>query len=277
LAAKIGDQASGKGLDDVLPRSRRLMLEARANLEQWRVAVSRNDVLEEGEREVIQSVMGVARRDAELSYSMVAKGLSGRAGMETLEYALRRTAQAMMAVLIELVKIAPSGDVVADMQEEDLRSALRTRAAYGQLVVAIEAVEGPIEARLDAAHGLFNELISGSLSNDIRIADVSVFQGLLDRITDWQAERSKTPGEALWSEVMSVGSLIRGINQRETLRNHDRRVLARIVSGDPIESHRTEANPLLGLDAALDRLLVGSGSDPEVRDRVAYLAAAIGL
>lgn len=287
LARSLIGELRSSTLIEVLPRARRLMLEARANLEQWRVAVSRNKDLEEQEREIIQSVMSMARRDVESSYSMVAKEVNGRAGMETVEYALRRTARAMVAMLIELVKIAPTGDAVEDMQREDLMVALRTRAAYGQLAIDLSGMDGPVADRLHTAGRRIRELISGESKNDIRIADVTVFQGLLERIDEWGSGPSATPGEALWSEVESVGSLLRGINQREILRNHDKRVLGELhdalESDEAVLTHWGQIDELLGMDASLDEMLAapsyerGPGLLASVRNRIHYLATALGL
>ncbi|MEM6733369.1 MAG: hypothetical protein AAF658_17560, partial [Myxococcota bacterium] len=69
----------------VLPRARRLMLEARANLEQWRVAVLRIDALNDSEREMVEMLMSVARRDVESSYSMIAHEINGSSATQTLE------------------------------------------------------------------------------------------------------------------------------------------------------------------------------------------------
>lgn len=264
------------------------MLEARANLEQWRVAVVRSNVLEEGEREMIQMLMSVARKDVESGYSLVARELTGSTAAETLEYALRRTRRALTAVLIELAKLAPQDESLAQLLREDLQQALRSRAAYARLARLVEQQDGPLGDRFEIVGVQIEQLLSGVDGVELRLSDVASFEGVLDRIRDWQRSPADTPGEQLWSEVTSVCSLVRGINQREALRNHDRALLQELAGGleaagmDALRASWGRVRALLGLDPALDRVLLTPGSVTDdaalakARDRLLDLAEAYG-
>ncbi len=237
------------------------MLEARANLEQWRVAVVRSEALKDNEREMIQMLMSVARKDVESGYSLIARELTGSTAAETLEYALRRTRRALTAVLIELAKFAPQDDAPERLQQEDLEQGIRSRAAYARLARLVEEQDGPLGDRFEIVGVQIEQLLSGVDGIELRLTDVASFEGLLDRIRDWQRSPSDTPGEQLWSEVTSVCSLVRGINQREVLRNHDRALLTELMGCleaeglDALRENWGRTKALLGLDRALDRAL----------------------
>ena len=144
----------------LLPRARRLMLEARANLEQWRVAVLRSDALEDDERQMIQMVMGVARSDLETSYGMLPRTPQAENAPETLEYALRRTRRALVAVLLEIGRLRDDDDALTRLQREDLDDALTTRQAYSRVLLRIEAEQGSVDDRLERARSASDELCS---------------------------------------------------------------------------------------------------------------------
>lgn len=273
----------------LLPRARRLMLEARANLEQWRVAVLRSDALEDDERQMIQMVMGVARRDLEASYAMLPRSPEAENAPETLEYALRRTRRALVAVLLEIGRLRDDDDALMRLQREDLDAALTTRQAYSRVSLRIEEARGPVDHKLEQARSAIDELLVESAGVEIRLSDRATFAALSERIRQWQGASQHAEGNQLWSEVASVCALVRAINQREVLRNHDRAVVQGLVFGVDERDSSTllarwgELIALSGLDAALDRLLAKPLAAIDEHDlskaveRLRTLAAVLGI
>ncbi|MEO0815173.1 MAG: hypothetical protein AAFY60_20095, partial [Myxococcota bacterium] len=245
----------------------------RTNLEQWRVAVVRSEALEDSEREMIQMLMSVARKDVESGYSLIARELPRGTAAETLEYALRRTRRALTAVLIELAKLTPHDSSISELQKEDLEQALRARASYARLTRLVSSQDGPLADRFEILGVQLEQLLSGVDGVELRLTDVSSFEGILDRIRDWQRSPSATTGEQLWSELTSVVSLVRGINQREVLRVHDRALLreleAALEESSVPNSLWSKLRPLVGLDPELDEILL----DPDGRSPASSLRA----
>lgn len=288
-AARELAQLLSPDIGTVLPRARRLMLEARANLEQWRVAVLRSDALEDDERQMIQMVMGVARSDLETSYGMLPRTPQAENAPETLEYALRRTRRALVAVLLEIGRLRDDDDALIRLQREDLDAALTTRQAYSRVLLRIETEQGSVDDRLEQARSAIDELLEQSAAAEIRLSDRATFAALSERIRQWQDGSPPAEGSQLWSEVASVFALVRAINQREVLRNHDRAVVQGLIFGVDERDSSTllarwgELIALSGLDAALDRLLAKPLAAIDEHDlskaveRLRTLAAVLGI
>lgn len=158
----------------------------------------------------------------------------------------------------------------------DLGVSLQSRRLYSQLRRSI--LEEPIpeddptlERRLRELAERLEALKDHEIYPLLRFDDRVALRDLRQRIESWLGApgRDPRPGMGLWQEVTGFAELLKAINHRHELRQHDRRLVRRtfhrlIQSGaPPFEPDRgpaSELDPLLGLDDELDELILNRES-----------------
>ncbi|MEM6732272.1 MAG: hypothetical protein AAF658_12005, partial [Myxococcota bacterium] len=147
-----------------------------------------------------------------------------------------------------------------------------------------ERMNGPLQERFEEIRSKFHKLLDQQAAIAIRLVDVEAFEQLTDRVDDWLASPNESPGEQLWSEVESVVALLRGINQRESLRSHDKGVLSEL--GPKLEAPLNRdswqvIDSLFGLDSLVDHLLergfdaLSETDDQRLRGRLRELSERV--
>ncbi|MEL7059321.1 MAG: hypothetical protein AAGN46_04750 [Acidobacteriota bacterium] len=157
----------------------------------------------------------------------------------------------------------------------DLADSLEIRRLYGQFRRSIlrgeETLDGEsLQRRLRAASNRIAILRDLKIYPFLRIYDRVPIRRLQKRILAW-LERSpadpetESEGRRLWSDLRSFAELLRQINNREELREHDRRTVNRIYRllfepasppERPLPAHVEDLEKLLGRDDELDLLVL---------------------
>ncbi|MDY7093184.1 MAG: hypothetical protein SX243_09455 [Acidobacteriota bacterium] len=160
----------------------------------------------------------------------------------------------------------------------DLSTSLEIREAFGGLRRSVLVDENDpaldVEARL---HRMAERLVA--LRGEryyplLRFDDRVAVRRLYQRIVEWQEGRAdeEVTGQRLWRDVVGFAELLRQINHREELREHDIRTVATLLqklgprgtSPKPLsEKAQEELFSLRGLDNELDGLLEVMESSPD--------------
>ncbi len=176
-------------------------------------------------------------------------------GLLTLETAIR-----------EYEGLAP-----AERRWSDLKDSLETRRLYGQFRRAVLRSEhNPAEdqtARLRAAVNRIAILRDLKIYPFLRIDDRVAIRRLQKRILAWleraDGAAKDEEGRQLWSDLVSFAELLGQVNNREDLREHDRKTVSRLhrvlfeARQGPtriLPSHLADLELLLGRDEDLDRI-----------------------
>ncbi|MEM9556319.1 MAG: hypothetical protein AAGC60_18835 [Acidobacteriota bacterium] len=157
----------------------------------------------------------------------------------------------------------------------DLADALEIRRLYGQFRRAIarggEEPEGEeLRTQLRSAANRIAILRDLKIYPFLRIYDRIPIRRLQKRILEWLERDDGDPakneeGMQLWSDLLSFAELLKQINNREELREHDRRTVTRLVrllfeakSMPPqiLPGHLEALEQLLGRDDQLDRIVL---------------------
>jgi hypothetical protein len=156
----------------------------------------------------------------------------------------------------------------------DLEVSLQSRRLYGQLRRHILSGPRPedrpvLEQRLREVAVRLGALRDLEIYPLLRFDDRVLFRDLRHRIEEWlgAAHRDLWSGSRLWQDIHGITELLKAINFRQELREHDRRAVRRVyqrlceAGAPPFEAawgpiH--ELAPLLGLDDELDDLLLRS-------------------
>lgn len=171
----------------------------------------------------------------------------------------------------------------------DLASALGVRRRYATLrreVWRASAQRLDVQPRLRAVSKSISALLNCDEYPCMRLGDRRELRMLQFRIQSWLSSEypSETVGERTWEEVLTVVSLLAGVNRRSELVAHDAGILAGLTSVvartvDP-RALRQAAEPLFGVDPELDVLLDIHSAEGNERERwqqtIARLAAERG-
>lgn len=178
-------------------------------------------------------------------------------GLLTLETAIR-----------EYEGLAP-----AERRWSDLKDSLETRRLYGQFRRAIlRSEQNPAEDQTSRLRGAVNRI---AILRDLkiypflRIDDRVSIRRLQKRILAWLERPDGAPkdeeGRQLWSDLVSFAELLGQINNREDLREHDRKTVSRLhrvlfearqAPARILPSHLADLELLLGRDEDLDRIIL---------------------
>ncbi len=169
---------------------------------------------------------------ARLELSRAAASLAGATSREALIVAcdrgrrkLRRCAEAVLdSAPEERVQTEPPGPQVSAVE-----SALIVRVAYGQFREALPACDPTDPASVMRAIRIsvnaVSRLLGGRAYEHIRHADRLMLRELQQRMVHWAHQPDHATGVRLHKDLMTTADLLRGINHRQELREHDERAL----------------------------------------------------
>lgn len=184
---------------------------------------------------------------------------------------LRRAGKSLIAVEAAIREY--EGLPVQNRYWSDVRDSLDTRRLYGQFRRAVQGRDRARGERSNLREHMRRVANRIAILRDLaiypflRIDDRLQIRSLQKRIQSWlQGEEAATEaaGERLWQDIVAFANLLHQINNREELRDHDRRAVSeayRILfeSGEipeRIHAHRlTLLEPLFGRDDELDDIL----------------------
>jgi hypothetical protein len=142
----------------------------------------------------------------------------------------------------------------------ELASALAIRRLYARFRHDLRrAADDTPQAVLEAvryAGGALSTLAGKPCYADVRFSDRMVLRRLRERALSWaRHDRSVPAGLQLLEDVWTCGNLLRGINRRQELKDHDRALIPRLLRGpDDVAAWFAELDALYGLDDDLDQL-----------------------
>lgn len=146
----------------------------------------------------------------------------------------------------------------------ELAAALNVRGCYATLrreVARASAQQLGIQPRLQAASKSIASLLNSEAFPSMRLGDRRELRMLQFRIQSWLSSEhpSESVGERTWEEVLTVVSLLAGVNRRSELTTHDAALLADlacvVTRTEDTNALSRAAAPLFGLDPQLDLLL----------------------
>lgn len=160
----------------------------------------------------------------------------------------------------------------------DLEISLRIRSLYSALRRRVLADGHPtadqLRGRLEVVTRHLAELRSAEIYRFLRIDDRVQMRALYRRAVVWlnqPDDPDAAGGRHLWQDLTSFVELLRGVNNRQELREHDRLVLERAcrIMADEARAPETVEGELLeelrnvvGRDDELDALVLGPGGEP---------------
>lgn len=181
----------------------------------------------------------------------------------------RRKARRAIRAVLEAAAELEGGPVPRDTDAEvarleaEVENAIVVRKLYARFR---RSLRRPVDESPDAvlsclryAAGALAMLLTATESSNLRVSDRSMLRGLRDRVFAWaRSEKDPRAGLDLLEDVFTSADLLRGINQRQELRAHDRALvseLARVVSyasgAAPLEAFAR----IEGMDDEVDALL----------------------
>lgn len=180
---------------------------------------------------------------------------------------LKRTMISVESVLHDYEGLEPPR-----RQWTDLEVSLQNRRLYGQLRRQILGGPRPderpvLEQRLGEVAGRLAAIRDLEIYPLLRFDDRVALRDLRQRIEEWLAApyRDLRSGTSLWQDLTGFAEMLKGVNHRQELRQHDRSLVRRTYRRlfdpgapplDPDEGPAYELAPLLGLDDELDELLL---------------------
>lgn len=186
---------------------------------------------------------------------------------------LRRAGKALLTLettIREYERLPPK-----ERRWTDLKDSLEIRRVYGQFRrFVLRAADDPrgevLERHLRSASHRIALLRDLKIYPFLRIYDRVPIRKLQKRILGWlerdeSLEAKEKAGRELWSDLVSFAELLAQINQREELREHDRRTLRRVhqllfesrrTPKELLPGHLEDLETLLGRDAELDRIIL---------------------
>lgn len=182
------------------------------------------------------------------------------------ETALRKVRRAIRAVL-EAARETGASDVLGGVhrgqhQVSDVASGLAVRRLYSSFRRALrDPVDDSPEAVLMAvryAAGAMATMVASPDYPDVRASDRAVLRELRERALRWaRGERSVVAGMNLLADLRTCGDLLRGINRRQELREHDHALLEKLRFGPngDLGVWMEAVESLIGIDDTLDELI----------------------
>ena len=174
---------------------------------------------------------------------------------------------------LELSSETSSGGV----PDVDIENALAVRRLYSRFRRSLrrpesESPEDVFTCVRYAASALAT-LLTATDSSTLRVSDRVMLRSLRDRIFAWaRGERDVQAGLQVLGDVFTSADLLRGINQRQELRVHDRSVVATVVGLGEQPDGLELALRLEGLDDQLDLLLERRAKHGDAAIRLELLA-----
>jgi hypothetical protein len=193
----------------------------------------------------------------------------------------RRKLRRGVRAILEAAREAGSEDLLGGPHQDqhrvaDLAPALSVRRLYATFRRSLRApADDSPEAVLAAvryAGGALAALITSPDYSEVRASDRVVLRRLRERALTWaRGDRNPVEGLRLIADLDTTSDLLRGINDRQELRAHDRAAIAAALAADDAdgETWRGLLEGLRGLDDDLDDALDGLGPSPDAAQRAA--------
>lgn len=147
-------------------------------------------------------------------------------------------------------------------QVADVASGLAVRRLYARFRRSLrrptERDADTVLAAVRYAGGALATLVTSPDYADVRASDRAVLRKLRERALHWaRHDRRPSTGMQLIEDLWTCGDLLRGINQRQELQQHDRELSLKLASGPSgdIAAWFAALEPLLGTDDQLDAIL----------------------
>lgn len=153
--------------------------------------------------------------------------------------------------------------------ETELEISLQVRRAYGKFRRHVNDFElgavggSAIEQALNNAATAIALLTGRDVYVELRVSDRVELRALQKRLMDWTvtSRHDARAGQRLLEDLRAFVELLSQVNHRQELREHDRKLLARLLDGGADEAEtpgfRSDLDCLAGLDEELDQLLWG--------------------
>lgn len=186
---------------------------------------------------------------------------------------LRRVHKALISLESAIYEF--EGESAPERQWTDLDDSLEIRRLYGQFRRAVlrgdlEASGKALKDQLKSASRRIAILRDLKIYPFLRIDDRLTIRQLHRRICSWSqstAASKDEDGRRIWQDLVSFARLLSKINEREELREHDRRTIQRLLtlgsrqdqSGPLNDSQQKEVETLLGCDDDLDLVILKPG------------------
>lgn len=216
----------------------------------------------------------VVRAQMMETYDALVSALANRYAWVVASHAdagLRRVSRGLLT--LETAMREYEGLPPAERRWHDLKDSLETRRLYGQFRRAIlRSEQNPAEDLAGRMRGAANRI---AILRDLkiypflRIYDRLPIRRLQKRILAWidqpEDPHKDEEGRQLWSDLVSFAELLAQVNNREDLREHDRKTVSRLhrvlfearqAPARILPSHLADLEQLLGRDEDLDRIIL---------------------
>lgn len=222
----------------------------------------------------VSNLAFVVRAQMMETYEALVSALANRYAWVVASHAdagLRRVSRGL--ITLESAMREYEGLAPAERRWHDLKDSLETRRLYGQFRRAILRSEQnageDLTTRLRGAANRIAILRDLKIYPFLRIYDRLSIRRLQKRILGWLERPEEPPkdeeGRQLWSDLVSFAELLVQVNNREDLREHDRKTVSRLhrvlfeARQTPqriLPSHLADLELLLGRDEDLDRIIL---------------------
>ncbi len=200
------------------------------------------------------------------------------AGQRKARRAIRAVLDAAEARATSAIEATPERESgVVEAPDADVENAISVRRLYARFRRSLrrpasESAEDVLVCVRYAA-GALATLLTATDSSTLRVSDRVMLRSLRDRVFEWaRGDRGVQAGLQVLGDVFTSADLLRGINQRQELRAHDRSVIATLLAfGDQADGSDMVLR-LEGLDDELDRILERRSQDGISAVREALLA-----
>lgn len=181
----------------------------------------------------------------------------------------RRKARRALRAVLEAAADLEGGAVPRDTDAEvarleaEIENAIVVRKLYARFRRSLRrpSAETPDEVMscLRYAAGALAMLLTATESSNLRVSDRSMLRGLRDRVFAWaRSDKDPRAGLDLLEDVFTSADLLRGINQRQELRAHDRALVADLVRAARFTSGTPQVDAfsrIEGMDDEIDSLI----------------------
>lgn len=216
----------------------------------------------------------VVRAQMMETYEALVSALANRYAWVVASHAdagLRRVSRGLLT--LETAMREYEGLPPAERRWHDLKDSLETRRLYGQFRRAILRSEQntaeDLAGRMRGAANRIAILRDLKIYPFLRIYDRLPIRRLQKRILAWLDQpdnpQKEEEGRQLWSDLVSFAELLAQVNNREDLREHDRKTVSRLhrvlfearqAPARILPSHLADLEQLLGRDEDLDRIIL---------------------
>jgi hypothetical protein len=180
---------------------------------------------------------------------------------ETGRRKLRRAIRAVLETAGQVGESGAPGGHHGPYLVADVASALAIRRLYARFRRSLrrptEETPEAVLAAVRYAGGALAALVADPDYADVRASDRAVLRKLRERALQWaRHDRGVATGVHLLDDVWTCGDLLRGINRRQELKDHDGALIPRLLRGpdDDVGAWFAQLDALYGLDDDLDQL-----------------------